>query len=122
VRWNQLFGWRQVGSCRKKLGVGGRRVGSSGRGRTLGRRPGGTEGVCGDTDSVWGGFWMRWLIANDMLAHSSATEFHLASRVLILSERHCFSSRLDVRMMAISVWIMLSSSCPNMSLFIHSSH
>lgn len=64
---------------------------------------------------------MRFPIANDMLAHLSATEFRLALRVLIQSERRRLSSGSDVRMMAMSVWIMLSSSCPKMSLFIHSS-
>ena len=53
---------------------------------------------------------MRPAIANDILVHSSATESHFASRVLILSERCLFSSRSDVRMTAMSVWIMLSFS------------
>ena len=66
-------------------------VGGGGGGRTLRRRPGGAEGISGDADAVWGGFWMRLLIANDILAHSSVTVLRFASRVLTLSERRLFS-------------------------------
>ena len=92
-------------------------VGSDGGGMALGSEP----GICKDMGVVWGGFCMRLPIADDMLAHSSAIEFHLASRVLILSERRCFASGSDVCMIAMSVWMMLSSSCLKMSLFIRSS-